>query len=156
MGHFDFSPSKTGFSIFKNKEHSTVKGVINTYVDPEIHCISAYGLPFPSIPRSPSIIIRFTAASHALRQRIFTGITLLFVIPKIISLASRCCSDSIVSNLQSTNVDSGSASGSRNSLSPGSLEHVCFLIMADVHFQPLYNTPPPPPPTKVIAFNDSQ
>ena len=101
MGHFDFSPSKTGFSIFKNKEHSTVKGVINTYVDPEIHCISAYGLPFPSIPRSPSIIIRFTAASHALRQRIFTGITLLFVTPKIISLASRCCSDSIVSNLQS-------------------------------------------------------
>lgn len=139
---FDFSPSKTGFSIFKNKEHSTVKGVINTYVDPEIHCISAYGLPFPSIPRSPSIIIRFTAASHALRQRIFTGITLLFVIP------SRCCSDSIVSNLQSTNVDSGSASGSRNSLSPGSLEHVCFLIMADVHFQPLYNTNPPPPQQK--------
>ena len=142
MVHFDFSPSKTGFSIFKNKEHSTVKGVINTYVDPEIHCISAYGLPFPSIPRSPSI--RFMAASHALRQRIFTGITLLFVIPKIISLASRCCCDSIVSNLQSTNVDSGSASGSRNSLSPGSLEHVCFLIMADVHFQPLYNTPAPP------------
>ena len=46
MVHFDFSRSKTGFSIFKNKEHSTVKGVINTYVDPEIHCISAYAVSY--------------------------------------------------------------------------------------------------------------
>ena len=48
------------------------------------------GLPFPSISRSPSI--RFTAASHVLRQQILSGITFLFVIPKLISLWSRWCS----------------------------------------------------------------
>ena len=48
------------------------------------------GLPFPSISRSPSI--RFTAASHVLRQQILSEITFLFVIPKLISLWSRWCS----------------------------------------------------------------
>lgn len=123
MVHFDLSPSQTGFSIFKNKQRC-------------IHCIYQLiiGLPFPSISGSPSI--RFTAF-HALRQQIFFRNHISpCIIQKIIPLASRCCSDICNRQTSTAEVLPG------NSLSPVSLEHVCFLIMADVHFQPLYNPLP--------------